>query len=927
MLERLSKISGLAVISIGLLTVAGWLVDSRMMTAWIADSLPMAPNTGIAFTLLGLALWSLSSKAVPTPVIPRIFSLLPLTLVLPRIVEYLFRVDLGVDGWLIQAPAGIRTGTEIGRMGFFTAFCFVLASLALLTSTLPMPRRFIESIAGVSSVALIGIGLLFSFGYLFTSPLFSAVTTIPLAFNTAIAFLILGLGTILALLSDRVAGQFPSAFDAKLRRLHRFIVTGFGLAFAAVLVISIISYENTTQLVESTRLVAHTYRVLAEAEGIISTMKGIESASRGYALSADTSFLRTYREGTAAIWDQFRILRQLTMDNPKQQERLERLEKILQSKVDFSRTVVELIQQNNLRQGQELIRGGRGRVEMDSIKALLHRFEADERQLLEMRMQDRESNIQKTIVTFTLLSVFVMILLGIFYVVIERSLVDRQKSEEGLKSAAREIEDLYNNAPCGYHSLDHEGRFVRINDTELAWLGYTQNEVLGKMRFTDLLTSSSFATFQENFPKFREQGHIEGLEFEVRRKDGSTFWVMLSATAVVDESGRYLRSRSTMFDISERKRAEATIRRLAAIVDSTNDAVIGKSLDGIVTSWNRGAVALFGYPTEEMIGKSITTVFPPEHVDQIKTTLDRIGSGAHISHYETRCLRKDGRILEVSVTISPIRDAAGTIVGVSTIARDMTSLKESQRKLEALNKELEQKTSELEFVNKELEAFSYSVSHDLRAPLRHINGFVDLLRKQAEPHLDEISRRHLEIITKSATHMGQLIDDLLVFSRMSRKDLVKGEVDLNTLVKEVVKLLEMETKDRSIEWNIGTLPTVRGDLAMLRMVFVNLLSNAVKYTRTRPHAVIEIGSRIEETGERVVWVKDNGVGFDMNYVHKLFGVFQRLHLADEFEGTGIGLATVQRIIQRHGGRVWAEGTIDQGATLYCAFPSQEKESP
>ena len=233
---------------------------------------------------------------------------------------------------------------------------------------------------------------------------------------------------------------------------------------------------------------------------------------------------------------------------------------------------------------------------------------------------------------------------------------------------------------------------------------------------------------------------------------------------------------------------------------------------------------------------------------------------------------------------------------------------------------LVERAVELEAANKELEAFAYSVSHDLRAPLRHVAGYAELLQKQASYVLDDKSRRYLKTILESAKRMGDLIDDLLSFSRIGRAETNKAVVNLEQLVAQVVAELGQQTNEREISWKIGPLPVCHGDRSMLKVVVVNLLSNAVKFTRIRPRAEIEIGCADGRENQVELFVRDNGAGFDMQYVNKLFGVFQRLHPPEEFEGTGIGLATVQRIIHRHGGEVRAEGAVGQGATFYFSLP-------
>ena len=240
--------------------------------------------------------------------------------------------------------------------------------------------------------------------------------------------------------------------------------------------------------------------------------------------------------------------------------------------------------------------------------------------------------------------------------------------------------------------------------------------------------------------------------------------------------------------------------------------------------------------------------------------------------------------------------------------------------LRGAQEELAKRAAELEAANKELEAFTYSVSHDLRAPLRHVLGYAELLQKQSSSILDDKARRYMAMILEASKRMGSLIDDLLGFSRIGRAEARKTAVNLDLLVREVIAELGQDTKDRDIAWMIGALPVCYGDRSMLKLVLANLLSNAVKFTRIRPRAKIEIGCSERKDNQVEVFVTDNGAGFEMQYVNKLFGVFQRLHRAEEFEGTGIGLATVQRIIHRHGGTVRAEGAVDQGATFYFSLP-------
>jgi PAS domain S-box-containing protein len=323
----------------------------------------------------------------------------------------------------------------------------------------------------------------------------------------------------------------------------------------------------------------------------------------------------------------------------------------------------------------------------------------------------------------------------------------------------------------------------------------------------------------------------------------------------------------------------------------------------------------------------------PQVEAKIKEVLARAPSAdrSDAYAYEARIRHADGSYRwHIVKGLGVKRDAQGSVKRMLGIRMDITERKATEEALRQLNMELDRRvldrTAQLEAANKELEAFAYTVSHDLRAPLRHIDGYLQLLQKRAETALDDQSRHYMDAISDTVINMGQLIDDLLAFSRMGRHTLSFQQVDLGKLVGDVIRELEPDAAGRNIDWCIGDLPMVSGDTAMLRMVLGNLIANALKFTRPRQQARIEIGSLPGQNQETVIFLRDNGVGFDMAYGDKLFGVFQRLHHTDEFEGTGIGLANVRRLIARHGGRTWAKGKVDQGATFYFSLPNTTRQS-
>jgi PAS domain S-box-containing protein len=354
-----------------------------------------------------------------------------------------------------------------------------------------------------------------------------------------------------------------------------------------------------------------------------------------------------------------------------------------------------------------------------------------------------------------------------------------------------------------------------------------------------------------------------------------------------------------------RRETEARFQRL---IHSNIIGVILGDIGGRLTDANDTFLTMLGYSRAELESGKLRwdEQTPSEWREQTKTAVEQLRSVGSATPYENEYFRKDGSRLPTMVGLVLMEDS-DTVVG---FVLDRTEHRLAEEKLKRYAVALEES-------NRELESFSYSVSHDLRAPLRHVQGYIELLtRETAASQLSDEAQRYLQTITAASIEMGQLIDDLLAFSRMNQVTLHESHVELDGLVQATVRDLETATQGRNIDWNIAPLPEVIGDPAALKQVLVNLIGNAVKYSRPRDPAQIEIGCAGEEDGRVILFVRDNGVGFDMQYAHKLFGVFQRLHRADEFEGTGIGLAIVQRVIARHHGRVWAEGTLDRGATFY-----------
>jgi signal transduction histidine kinase len=343
---------------------------------------------------------------------------------------------------------------------------------------------------------------------------------------------------------------------------------------------------------------------------------------------------------------------------------------------------------------------------------------------------------------------------------------------------------------------------------------------------------------------------------------------------------------------------------------------------------NPAALALEGVASKAELLTGLVQIFTPETIDTFRQELVCLWQGGTEMMADSAVKTLRGERREVSVYFSVCAGYEDTLSKVIVSLIDITHRKQMEAELSSYRAQLEEmvrrRTAQLEAAKKELQSFTYSVSHDRRAPLRHIDGFLQLLRRNAGSALDRQNRHYMDSISQAAHKMGRLVDDLISLTQMGHHALSVQAVDLGPLVGQIIREFEPLTAHRNIDWHIGELPTVSGDAAMLRLVLVNLMENALKFTRPREKAHIEIGRDVNQDTEIVIFVRDNGVGFDMAHTDKLFGIFQRLHRADEFEGTGIGLANVRRIIARHGGRTWAEGRVDQGATFYVSLPPSGK---
>lgn len=443
--------------------------------------------------------------------------------------------------------------------------------------------------------------------------------------------------------------------------------------------------------------------------------------------------------------------------------------------------------------------------------------------------------------------------------------------------------------------------------------GYSADEAIGQAIFL-IIPKDRYHEEDMILTRIRRGEKIQHFQTVRCRKDGSMVNVSVTVSPIRDNNGTIVGASKIARDVTEEIAADAVAERLAAIVASSDDAIVSKDLNGVVQTWNRGAERLFGYLAEEIIGRPINIILPPDRQDEEITILDRIRRGEQIDHFETVRMRKDGKLIHVSVTISPIRDRTGKVIGASKVARDITERKIFEATTAALTQELEQRvrerTADLENAHREMESFTYSIAHDLRGPLRAIVSTSKMLMEDYGPSIPSGATQMLNRQVASATHLAKLVEDLLTYSRLGKSQPKSTTIDLSPIAHEIVGQTEHPGHTFRIEDHLAAY----GDPTLLRLVLQNLIDNAIKFSP-------EGGEIAVGRSGPTFYVRDEGMGFDMAYAEKIFVPFERLVRNDEIAGTGIGLANAKRVIEKHGGAIWANSVLNGGTTIYFTLPS------
>lgn len=777
---------------LGLVVMGGWTFDIPLLRSVLPGAVQMKANAAVALILAGCALFMFGGQpSLARQRLAQGLALVVAALGSITLAEYVFGWQLGIDELLFRDTANAHNLIR-GRMSPYSAVAFVNIGLALAA----VPQRALRWLVCLAAGSVVIIGAVSLLGYLWNaSELVTDQLLPPVALNTALAFCLLGVGTLLV---ARNSATQRESNRTTLSAVETKILAGFIGAFLLLIAGGGYTYRSSVEFTKAALWVDHTQQVRTALGQLYATVSNAETAQRNYLITGIRQHFDSYVGQINKANDQQDVVAHLIADNPVQVQNMMELRQLILIKYELLARGITLYERNGFVAARDLIASGEGINTMQSILTLSNHMDKVEENLLQERNAAFTRAHQSTLVSLLLTLAIATGLFIILFNGIRKEMMAREQTEQALGASERYNRGIVENSPDCLQLLTLDARLTYMTE-----------------RGCQLLEVNDFCS-------------IENAEW-------LNFW-------------------------------KGTDH------DSARHAV---------------EVAVTGV----------------------------------IGQFQAFCATFKGTPKWWDVVVAPIMGANGKPDQLLAVSRDITESKPAETEIKALNASLQQRATELEAANKELESFSYSVSHDLRAPLRHIDGYLDMLAADTKDQLADEPRRYLKVIADASTQMGQLIDDLLAFSRMARTGMHETRIELDAMVRESIAKLEMVTRDRNIEWKLAPLPSAIGDPAMLRQVFSNLLGNAVKYTRPRDPARIEIGVAGEEDGRNILFLRDNGVGFDMKYAGKLFGVFQRLHRVDEFEGTGIGLANVRRIITRHGGRVWAEAAPDQGATFYFTLKS------
>jgi PAS domain S-box-containing protein len=914
-------VGGIAV-SMGLLVLIGWAFDLEELKRVLSGVPAMRPNTAISFILLGAALILLQTPATLSRRIARGCVILGAAISILTLTEHLLGLNLGIEDFGFRDRLTSVAIPPVSRMVENTALGFVLLSLALglLNERRAIANRYL--ISGGLSLGVVALGFFALFGAMVEQPdlyWWGRLTTIaPL---TAGLFISFGL-SLLSL----------SWSQAHLRWIiSGWLTAGFLCALMILVTAAAFSQRRAVELVGAFNWVEHTHKVLTKVRELRGALDESQSGMRGYVITGSEGYLPLSNEAIPQAWKSFEELLKLTSDNASQQVRLAQLKKQIAEYVEIERQTIDLRRRTGFEAAEQMIAAGTDKGLMDRIRRGLEDMETEEHRLMTLRDARSKDITEMTLTILPVGAVLSLLLITIMLFRLNSEAAQRLKTSNSLKQSEEFNRRVLESSQDRIEVLDLTGNLISLNEDGDRHPEIRDSTPYGKRSWIGVWRAEDQPRARAALETACEGGMGRFQAFSGSETGNPGSWDVI-VTPIRGTDGHVQRLLSISRDILRQREAEEALQKseryFRGLADAMPQIVWAADPDGSIDYYNKRWFDYTGTTYKPNEAWTQAQLLHPDDVQKCSRSWTQAFTTGEPYQTEYRLKRaSDGTYRWHLGRALALRNDAGQIVRWFGTSTDINDQKQAETEIHELNGTLEQRvterTSQLEAANKEMEAFSYSVSHDLRAPLRAINGFAGIVLEEFSSQVPEKGREYLERVRAGGKRMGELIDDLLAFSRLSRQSVNRRTVNSDEIVQNVLEELKPQHEDREIEWQIKDLPSCEGDPVLLKQVWVNLLSNAVKYTRGREPASVEIGCTCEN-GENIFFVRDNGAGFDMQYSNKLFGVFQRLHRSDEFEGTGVGLAIVRRVVQRHGGRVWAEAAVNRGATFYFTLQEGNK---